>query len=156
VHGWCILRLTPGERPVWVDHGDKASTAHVLRLATDLPSHHAIAIETPQGFIHEKKRTAAILSAGVEAGRMLGILGERGHRVYSLAPELWRSIVVGKATANDAQVKRAVAQRLALPRQTNQHARDAAGAALGLALAEGWLVNGRGRLPASAPRASAP
>ncbi len=81
----------------------------------------------------------AVLSAGATAGACIG--GLAGHpsvaKVLGVSPEEWRKWLTGKRNPSDAVIKQALESRLALPKRTNEHVRDALGVAL-------WLSSGPG------------
>lgn len=64
------------------------------------------------------------------AGELVGIAKARGIEWAECEASEWRAALVGKRTATDAEVKRAIDARLAEPMRTNAHVRDAIGVGL--------------------------
>jgi len=150
LHGWCLLDVQPGERPVWVDAGHDTTDFVLSRMRDTAPG--AVVIERPSR-AHTVEVNMPLLATAFAAGEFYGRALEQGRTAAVLTAEDWRVCVAGSRSPSDAVVKVAVGRLVALPRQTNAHERDAAGVALGWALRSGLLVGGRGRL--TPPAASA-
>ena len=118
---------------------DDSIKTYIARLTPDV----VVCIERPAAalHIHDEGRAAArakashlIMTARV-AGFIAGVALYRGLQVIELAPERWRSIVVGSPHPQDSDVKRAVRVLVPTwPEKSNSHVRDAAGVALGASL----------------------
>lgn len=161
-HGWCLLLVEPGQRPRWLaaGHDDLADVGDVASATAERVGGRLMSVvERPAGYIHEHARGAQLLATAFAAGALWHKLGGRSllGPCAQIAPERWRSVVCGKPTPSDADVKRALGIHLTLPARSNAHERDACGVALGWALLAGIVVGGRGRTdPSPAPGRVAP
>lgn len=137
--GVCLLEAEPRGRFAWRHHG--VYREEILDvLATLLEAHRPdlVAVETPEGYIHEHKRGRDLLAAAVLAGELAGRAHAMGYRVEKASPQLWRSMLCSDGSAKDPAIKAMVLVRAReVPRQTSSHARDAACVAMFCAMRAG-------------------
>lgn len=152
--GWAHVRMVDG-RAHYIDGGKFDSTrtyfVNVLEgWATDV-----VAIEMPEGFIHEPFRGPPLLQTARVAGGIEWECDRRGLRTITLSATSWRKTLCGGARPGDGVIADVVRANVAgLPALTNVHVRDA----LGLAIVAGWIAIGSAgtRAPSSTTRARAP
>jgi hypothetical protein len=138
--GFAIAELSAAYRGM-VRYGDGGrcqstmeAVRHVLEAALPPPNSAArliVAVEQPEGFIHQHARGPQILETarvGGEIGRQAELLG---LEVARLPASRWRHALVAKNNASDALIKRACQMFvIGLPVRTNNHVRDALGLAI--------------------------
>lgn len=104
-HGWALLEQVAPRRyavPLW-GHGSTDSVATFLR-DHETYGELCVAIERPAGFGFSQARVVRLLEARGEAGRLAGIAGEHGRELVEVRAEVWRKLLTGRASADDAMV----------------------------------------------------
>lgn len=137
-HGWAMLEAVPGCLPRWLSAGHSTTEDLLRGVSLSLaPALARVVIETAAGYVWAHYKGKDLLSMNRAAGYLGGRLEALGLEVLTPASQDWRKVVVGKGTASDEQVARAVRLGVAgVPASAKVHALDAAGAAL--AVARGW------------------
>jgi crossover junction endodeoxyribonuclease RuvC len=134
-HGYAILSLDSSGRP------KATSRAGVLRLKPiDLKrwvvQHTSsfldlIAVETPEGFVFEHKRGAALVQTAAMAGQIAASLVGCADQVLTASAQAWRKAILSNASASDALIRLYIKNAVpGWPKRSSVHARDAAGVAL--------------------------
>ena len=130
--GYVVLTPSLPGRYRYVAHGVitgnyVASVGEVV----DMWAPTLVAVEVPQGYVHEHARGKALLDAARLGGELVGHLRTVVERVEQVSAQEARKALCGRATATDAMVKAAVGYRVPTwPRRSNDHERDAALAAM--------------------------
>jgi Holliday junction resolvasome RuvABC endonuclease subunit len=127
--GLALLEVEPRGRFRWVDH-DAVRSENILAIWPDLLRGFgaaAIAVETPEGYVHEHQRGKHLIATAVLAGELGGRAHGYGYNVLRASPQECREALCGDRSANDASVKAVVLLRArAVPARTSEHVRDAA------------------------------
>lgn len=153
-HGWACVRLE-GLRVRRLAHGDVNNdwrSFDMLRNQMRALGHvvEAVAIETPEGYVHEAFRGPTLIATAHAAGGMAWLAQYWGLQVIELSAAKVRKALVGRSTSPkgkkglmDQLITEAVnANVLGMPKTSNVHARDA----LALAIVAGWtLAQKKGR-----------
>lgn len=128
--GWCKLEWLD-QRYRWIDGGSFRAEEFDDRMVRALGGTTAelAAIEGPSGHLYEHARGKHLLEASKLAGRAYQRCVDAGVAAVEISAPAWRKALCGNAHASNAFIK-SVLERLVcgMPR-TNEHARDAAGAA---------------------------
>lgn len=142
--GWCLLERV-GRRIAFRGCGEVASgRVEVEAFIGAWPTVHLVAVETPDGYVHEHQRGAHLLETRGVAERMVMAARALGKPVVELSAQRWRRMLGlgGFGTPGDTAVKGALRVLVAdFPKRSNVHVRDAMG--LGwVALTQGEGVRG--------------
>lgn len=145
-HGWALLNMPKAGR------GRMLAGGHVLTEKVPerfqsigewyectmghVPWIELVGIETPDGYVHEHKRGAALLATAVEAGKLIERAGRMA--VVLSAAQVRKSLAKNPA-ASDEAVASALGVFLDMPKRSNVHARDAA--AVALVAWQRWMVD---------------
>lgn len=112
----------------------KDVTKHVERAQDDLGP-LVIALEVVRGFIFAPYRGPHVIATSEVVGGLKNDFASRGWTFVEITAGQWRKQLCDRANAD----KKLIAQRLAIffmnqPKKSNEHTRDAAGAALAVGL----------------------
>jgi len=142
--GWCVLRFDEesdafegGRRnvlanrmPVFIECGHDENAWVELKVAR----YDLLGIESPEGIAFAPKGggvVPALLKTARATGCFSALARLNGATVFEATANTCRRVVVGKANASDAVVKKWVmANVLGWPKRSNSHMRDAAVAAI--------------------------
>lgn len=134
---WALVSMVL-PRPIFHDGGVVPSDRNELRTVFQRqPNWLAlVSIETVMFSFADQSTSQIILTSGVQDRIETIAWYERGDvPVERVTARSWRKLLIGKATPSDAEIAHVIKSRVdALPTRTNNHVRDAIGAAIGGAL----------------------
>jgi Holliday junction resolvasome RuvABC endonuclease subunit len=149
--GYALLS-TEGPRTTHVRSGMIASTVEAL-ASLGVATMGAVVIERPRGAIFQAFRAGPLLDTANVAGGISWVAQMLRVRVEELTAQEVRKLLCGKANAGNDDVEQAVRANVAqMPRQSNEHARDA----IAVGLVGAWILAGRiSRPPTKQPKPKA-
>ncbi|HEU4728414.1 MAG TPA: hypothetical protein VFT22_11005 [Kofleriaceae bacterium] len=125
-----MIELT-GPRPRWIDGGTCGADAIEMIIRNERPD--LIVIEKPVA-LHCPEANVHVLATTFLAGELAERARHTGVNTMTVTNPQWRMALIGRAireSNQDREVKFALKRIVdGLPKRTNCHARDAAGAAL--------------------------
>lgn len=147
--GYALLTVD-GLRTTHQRSGKMPSTFETYR-ALGVASMNAVIVERPRGMAFAPYRVPGLLDTANVAGGMAWLARWWGVRVEELSAQEVRKLLCGKANASDDDVEQVIRAHVAqVPKQTNEHARDA----IAVGLVGAWIIAGRISRPA--PKAKQP
>jgi Holliday junction resolvasome RuvABC endonuclease subunit len=136
--GYAILSAE-GPRTTHVRSGLIPSTVEGL-TSLGVATMGAVVIERPRGMAFAPFRVPDLLDTANVAGIFAGCATLLRVRVEELTAQEVRKLLCGKANANDHDVEQVIRANVAqIPRQSNEHARDA----IAVGLVGAWILAGR-------------
>jgi Holliday junction resolvasome RuvABC endonuclease subunit len=131
--GWALIRpiFERRERPRFLQGGSVPSTLEDLAGILRSLSPEAVAVEAPEGYVHEHERGAQLIETSRVAGEIIGVCHALRIPCSRMSASHVRARLCRRPSANDRTVKTALTVFMCdLPKKSNSHVRDAAAVAL--------------------------
>ncbi len=133
--GHAFLDFTSG-RPLLRSYAVLAESDIEHTLATELHcadrADPVVAVEVNEVYATRERNfnPVHLIRAGRIAGQIIGYARALDVRVVTFSAHEWRGAIVGDRTPSDADIKRVLSRLVELPKQSNNHERDAIGCGL--------------------------